>query len=95
MKKYNNFYEMENTVLGFCDEEVVFGSYEDEDYVSDYINNIFTFYIQEMVTRDIYANGSDDNMIDEIGSISVTLPEKFIDFYRDAVDLDRKGKRLG
>ena len=71
MKEIDSFHEMENTVLGFCDEEVVFCDYEGEDYVSDY------------------------NMIDEIGSISVTLPEKLIDFYRDAVDLDRKGKRLG
>ncbi len=88
MKKYNNFYEMENTVLGFCDEEVVFGSYEDEDYVSEYINNIFTYYIQEMITSDICANGFDEDLIDRIGDIIVIIPDELKDFYRDAVDLN-------
>lgn len=97
-KNYDSFGEMEDLVWGFCTDDVVFCNYEEDDLVETYISNIFTFYLQERITQDILANGFDEELIDLLGEVFVSIPEGLIDYYRDAVDLDEfdvpEGKKV-
>lgn len=87
-KKYDKFREMECYVSSFCDKEVMFCCYEGDDIIRDYISNVFTYYIQDQIIGDILANGYDEDLIDQIGEVSVDLPAELIDYYRDAVNAD-------
>ena len=80
-KTYDNFHEIERDALGSYDETVLFSNYEEEDLKRCYILEIFQTHIQEMILGDILANGFDEELIDRIGDVDVSLPDEYIDFY--------------
>lgn len=85
---YENFREMEEHVLSFCDEYVVFSSYEPDDLVKCYISNILTYHMQDTIIADCFEHGVNEDLCDCFGEISVSIPDELIDFYRGAVDLN-------